>query len=182
MSFLLRNFDQIVALGVWIVLWTLGGWWIARKAFNLQPDEQAMVGLAVGLVMEDLLVNFLAPFMSFPLACWLGVSFVFIIGLVLALPDGWRSLLSIRLVPGQWVALLLLIALFTAIGRGMAIFDDYAHLPTVSLMATGDIPPHFSLDPSVPYGYHYFLLLFAAQVVRLGQLFTWVALDFSRGL
>ena len=74
------------------------------------------------------------------------------------------------------------LSLFTAIGRGMAIFDDYAHLPTVSLMATGDVPPHFSLDPSMPYGYHYFLLLFAAQIVRLGQVFPWVALDFSRGL
>ena len=189
MSFLLRNFDQIAALGAWIVLWMLGGWWIARRAFNLQSDEQVMVGLAVGLVMEDLLVNFLAPFMSFPLACWLGAGLVFMVGMVMILPDGWRSLFSIRpaqhsvrVEPGQWVVLLLLIALFTAIGRGMAIFDDYAHLPTVSLMATGDIPPHFSLDPSVPYGYHYFLLLFAAQVVQLGQLFPWVALDFSRGL
>ena len=188
MSFLIRNLGQIVSLVGWIALWSLGGIWIARRAFNLRPNEQALVGLAVGLVMEDLLVNFLGFVLPFELACWIGVSLIFAIGLVLALtgpqPGGRRSLRSLlpTLVPGQWLVLLILVALFYGIGRGMAIFDDYAHLPTVSLMATGDVPPHFSLDPGVPYGYHYFLLLVAAQIVRLGDIFPWVALDFARAL
>ena len=188
MSFLIRNLGQIVSLVGWIALWSLGGIWIARRAFNLRPNEQALVGLAVGLVMEDLLVNFLGFVLPFELACWIGVGLVFVAGLVLALtgeqPGGRRSLRSLlpSLVPGQWLVLLILVALFYGIGRGMAIFDDYAHLPTVSLMATGDVPPHFSLDPSVPYGYHYFLLLVAAQIVRLGDIFPWVALDFARAL
>jgi len=187
-SFLIRNLGQIVSLVGWIALWSLGGIWIARRAFNLRPNEQALVGLAVGLVMEDLLVNFLGFVLPFELACWIGVGLVFVAGLVLALtgeqPGGRRSLRSLlpSLVPGQWLVLLILVALFYGIGRGMAIFDDYAHLPTVSLMATGDVPPHFSLDPSVPYGYHYFLLLVAAQIVRLGDIFPWVALDFARAL
>jgi hypothetical protein len=190
-SFLIRNLGQIVSLVGWTALWSLGGMWIARRAFNLRPNEQALVGLAIGLVMEDLLVNFLAFALPFGLACWIGVALVFIIGLVFALPGGregqrsLRSLFSLRsfaIIPGQWLTFLVLVALFYAIGRGMAIFDDYAHLPTVSLMATGDVPPHFSLDPSVPYGYHYFLLLVAAQVVRLGDLFPWASLDFARAL
>ncbi len=162
--------------------------WIARRAFNLRPNEQALVGLAVGLVMENLLVNFLGFVLPFELACWVGVGLVFAVGLALALtgkpPAERRSLRSLlpAILPGQWLVFLVLVALFYGIGRGMAIFDDYAHLPTVSLMATGDVPPHFSLDPAVPYGYHYFLLLVAAQVVRLGDIFPWVALDFARAL
>ena len=188
MSFLIRNLGQIVSLVGWVALWSVGGIWIARRAFNLRRNEQAFVGLAVGLVMEDLLVNFLAFVLPFELACWIGVGLVFVIGLVCALtgqaPGERRSLRSLlpAIVPGQWLVFLLLVALCYGIGRGMAIFDDYAHLPTVSLMATGDVPPHFSLDPSVPYGYHYFLLLVAAQLVRLGDIFPWVALDFARAI
>ncbi|MGE5073995.1 MAG: hypothetical protein ACM3MF_11255, partial [Anaerolineae bacterium] len=62
------------------------------------------------------------------------------------------------------------------------IFDDYQNLPTISLMATGDVPPHFALDPSLNFGYHYLLLLFAAQLMRLWQMFPWTALDVARGL
>ena len=60
--------------------------WIARKAFNLRPNEQAFVGLAIGLVMEDLLVNFLWFVLPFSLASWIGVALVFAIGLAFALP------------------------------------------------------------------------------------------------
>jgi len=41
---------------------------------NLRRNEQAFVGLAVGLVMEDLLVNFLAFVLPFELACWIGLG------------------------------------------------------------------------------------------------------------
>ena len=76
----------------------------------------------------------------------------------------------------------LLTIFFISIGRGLALFDDYQNLPTVSLMATGDIPPHFALDPRFSFNYHYLLLLFAAQFMRLGNMFPWTALDASRGL
>jgi len=68
------------------------------------------------------------------------------------------------------------------IGRGLVIFDDYQNLPTISMMATGDIPPHFSLDPSLRFGYHYFLLLLSAQFVRLGDMYPFTALDLARAL
>jgi hypothetical protein len=72
--------------------------------------------------------------------------------------------------------------LFTSIGRGLGVFDDYQNLPTISLMAAGDVPPHFALNPSLRFGYHYLLLLFAAEVMRLGHMFPWSALDLARGL
>ncbi len=50
------------------------------------------------------------------------------------------------------------------------------------MMAAGDLPPHFALDPKVSYGYHYFLMLFAAQWMRLGGMYPWNALDLVRGL
>ncbi len=76
----------------------------------------------------------------------------------------------------------LLTFLFISIGRGLALFDDYQNIPTTSLMATGDIPPHFALDPHFSFNYHYLLLLFAAQFMRLGSMVPWTALDASRGL
>jgi hypothetical protein len=82
----------------------------------------------------------------------------------------------------HWLILFLLTVLFISIGRGLALFDDYQNLPTISLMATGDIPPHFALDPHFSFNYHYFLLLFATQFMRLGSMFPWTALDASRGL
>jgi hypothetical protein len=48
-------------------------------------------------------------------------------------------------------------------------------------MAAGDVPPHFALNPSLSFGYHYALLLFAAEIMRLGNLFPWTALDVVRG-
>ena len=70
--------------------------------------------------------------------------------------------------------------LFSLIGRGLPIFDDFQNLPTVSRLAAGDIAPHFPLNPEYRFGYHYFLLLIAAQVVRIGGLFPAVALDIVR--
>jgi hypothetical protein len=51
-----------------------------------------------------------------------------------------------------------------------------------SLIASGDIPPHFALDPGVRFGYHHFTLLFSAQLMRTGGLDPWLALDVARGL
>ena len=66
------------------------------------------------------------------------------------------------------------------ISRGLAIFDDYAHLPTISIMATGEIPPQFALNPDIPYSYHYFLLLFGAQIISLTGIMPWTAWDIAR--
>lgn len=182
MSALVNNAAQIAGLLVWVGLWTVGGWWLTLSAFNLRRNELALVGFTVGLVVETLLANGLARLLPLPLAFWAAAGLTFVLGLGLAASRDVRRLLRIPIVPAQWLALVFLTYVFTSIGRGLALYDDYAHLPTLSLMATGDIPPHFSLDPSVPYGYHYFLMLFATQIMRIADLLPWTALDFSRGL
>ena len=70
---------------------------------------------------------------------------------------------------------------FVSVGRGQAISDDFQNLPVASSIATGDIPPHFALNPSINFGYHYFTLLFAGQLMRIADMFVWTAMDVARG-
>jgi len=44
---------------------------------------------------------------------------------------------------------------------------------------TGDIPPHFSLNPSLRFGYHYFSFYWLAMDA-LGAIYPWNALDLAR--
>ena len=173
---------EMIMLVGWTALWALGGYWIVSASFNLRKNELALSGLAVGLFVQTLLANMLSRFLNLPLAFWLAALAAFILGAVLICLTDWRGLYRFNIVPGQWLAFALLAYIFFAIGRGLSLFDDYAHLPTVSLLAAGDIPPHFPLDPTVPYSYHYFLLLFSAELMRVGALFSWTALDAARAL
>ena len=189
-----QNLIELLRLAAWFLLWGLGGWWLARGAFHLHPREEGLVGLGVGLAVEVTLANFIARLFpgAVPLGIisWLAAGLVFGLGACLALRDALREdtrfnargllRLAPKICPRQGVALAGLVGLFFAISRGMAIFDDYAHLPTLSIMATGDVPPHFSLDPTISYGYHYFLLLFSAQIMRVSGWFPWTAWDLGR--
>ncbi len=179
---MMTDLTHYLSLVAWVLVWGLGGVWLARAAFRLRANEQVLVGFAVGFIIQNSLVNALARWVALPLAAWLAAALVLAAGLILAFRrDGWAGLrFSIR--PLQLVLFAGLVFVYFMISRGMAIFDDYAHLPTVSIMATGDIPPHFSLDPQVIYGYHHFLLLFSAQVMRVAQLPPWTALDVGRAL
>jgi hypothetical protein len=162
---------------------SLGGWMLAASLFRLRRGEIAIGGLALGLLLQNWLTNILAHWLDLPLAAWLSAFIVLLAGLAAAwkfrtfgllrgVLDSWRL----------WLLLALLTYLFYSTGRGLGLFDDYQNLPTVSLLATGDIPPHFALDPSLRFGYHYFALLLSAQVMRLGGTFPWIALDAARGL
>jgi len=182
MQNILHHLPNIFTLLAWTALWFIGGVWTAKGAFNLRRNEVTLVGFAIGLVMQTWLVNLLAQVLPFQSAIWLAAVFVLLVGLAFLLPSGWRELYRIPVYPLQWLALLILAYSFTMITRGLAIFDDYAHLPTTSILATGDIPPRFALNPNASYGYHYFLMLFVAQLMRLGDIFPWVALDLGRGL
>lgn len=181
MDFTSANIVNIALLGLWGLLWLLGGWWIVRAAFNLRPQEEGIVGAAVGLILQTWLANLLARVLDLSLAFWLSSAILFLAGILFNLKKGWKSLFQLKIVPGHWIALLVLAYAFTGISRGLAIFDDYAHLPTTSLMAAGNIPPQFPLNPNAPYGYHYLLLLIAAGVARIGNFYVWTALDIARG-
>lgn len=185
MKLLLTNLGDIGSLLLWVGLWTLGGWWIVRNAFNLRTNEQAMAGFGLGLVLENWIANLLGMTLPVMTAFWLAAGLVLIIGVGFSLPlrrENLRSRLYIPILPLQWGVLIILVFILMSVGRGLAILDDYQNLPITSLIATGDIPPHFALDPTVNFNYHYFTLLFAAQLMRIGDFFVWNALDLARGL
>lgn len=164
----------------WALLWVAGGWLLTAALFRLRRGEMAMVGLSVGLVLQIWLSNIVAHAFPAPLAFWLSAGIVLLAGVAAAVR--FRPSLDLKASTFQWICLGGLTLLFVSIGRGLGIFDDYQNLPTISLMAAGDVPPHFALNPSLNFGYHYLLLLFAAQAMRLGHMFPWSALDLARGL
>lgn len=171
-----------------LALWTLGGWLIISRAFNLPIHERGLVSLGVGLVSATWLANWLARFLPPTLAFWGAALLTVALGLALSwpvkrdlfpqnlrIPDVMRGLTA-------WIPFIVFVVIFTLIGRGFAFFDDHQNLPPVSIMATGDVPPRFSFNPDLRFGYHYFLLLVAAQFVRLADAGPWTALDLARGL
>ena len=81
----------------------------------------------------------------------------------------------------QLVALALLTLLFESALRGFSLFDEYLHLPLVSIMGAGDIPPHFYGDANLPFAYHYGLHIFAALLTRLANFYPYTAWDLARG-
>lgn len=182
MNFVLRNLNDFLILGGWAILWLTGGFWIARFAFRLPEKSQVFIGMALGLIINTWLANLLTFILPVDAAFWAAAVLTLLLGVLFAWGKPLRDLLSCSIPLGQVATFLILTYIFTMVSRGLAIYDDYAHLPTLSMMAAGDLPPHFPLDPSVPYGYHYFLILFAAQWMRLGGLYPWNALDLVRGI
>lgn len=188
--------DKLLFL-LWLLTWTIGGLLLASAAFHLPRRLILGVGLTLGAVTQVWLANLLGFVLPAPVAFWGGALLTLALGLLFGLrtsspPNGadlsprskFREILH-AIIPesvSQIAALILLTFIFTAIGRGLLLFEDYQNLPTISLMARGDIPPTFALDPNVRFGYHYLMLLFAAQITLLGGLVPWNALDLTRGL
>lgn len=165
---------------IWTMLWAAGGWLLSALLFRLHRGESALVGFGLGLTLQVSTANILARILPVPISFWIASAVVLVAGLGAAFR--FRRVLRIEIEWSPWVLLGLLTLLFNSIGRGLGVFDDYQNLPTVSLMATGDIPPHFALNPTLSFGYHYFLLLFCAELMRLGNLYPWSALDLGRAL
>ena len=169
---------------LWFLAWSLGGWLITDSVFHLPRRLIFGVGLALGALMQAWFANLLGYVLPMPYPFFGGALVTLALGLAFAWPLNMEKLRR-ALVPASWgqvLALIFLVYIFTAIGRGLGLFDDYQNLPTISLLARGEIPPRFALDPNVRFGYHYLMLLFAAQVMRLGGILPWNALDFTRGL
>ena len=173
---------SIFPLLLLFTLWGIGGWLMLSRHFEVPLNERGLIGFGLGLVISNMLVNFTARWMPLATACWLAGLLAVALGVLMAWPLGKESLKGFKFIWKQWLWFALATWLFTLIGRGLAIFDDYQNLPAVSIMATGDIPPHFPLRPDAWFGYHYFLLLLSAQIVRVGGAAPWVGLDFARGL
>jgi hypothetical protein len=172
---------RTVVLAAWMVLWMLGGVWLAGAAFRLEKAERLLVGIALGLAVENLLANLLARFLPIPAAAWVAAGLTCLLGLLLALRNGYNPL-HVPLPPGTLLAFGALSLLCYALGSGFGLFDEFLQLPTISLLASGAVPARFALDPSIPYEYHYFILFTSAQAARIGGIHFWSALDLLRGL
>lgn len=172
------NFLPLVIL---LALWALGGWLITVPV-SLPARERGLISLGIGLVLGTWFANWLARFMPTTLAFWGAALLTVLLGVALAWPLKRDLFPKEAFQPSQWIIFLIAVFVFTLIGRGFGFFDDHQNLPPVSIMATGDVPPHFAYNPSLSFGYHYFLLLVASEFVRLTAAGPWTALDLARGL
>lgn len=190
MSDWFRTLDPLSLLGFALVClgWAAGGWLAARAWFTLRPGERLVTGAAAGFVAYLTLVNWLTPLAGLGAAIWLGSGLVLAAGLGAAWragafsPAGRVELRSDLRDWPQLAAVLALALLLESTLRGISLFDEYIHLPMISVMAAGEIPPRFYLNPDLTFAYHYALQIFAAALVSLARFFPWSAWDASRGL
>lgn len=173
---------RVIPVFILMALWATGGWLITAGLFELKPVERHLVGFGIGLVLSNWLGNLAVRILPMPWAFWISALVVLGFGVLLAWPvrKDLRGMLSLSW--GQWLAFALLALFFTLIDRGLGILDDHQNLPILSMMAAGDIPPHFPFAANVVLGYHYFLLLLATQFMRVGSASPWVASDLAHGI
>jgi len=174
---------QIIPLTVLFILWGLGGWLLTLRWFDLEKHERGFIGFGLGLIIANWTGNFLARFLPMQYAFWVAGLLTLALGIFSTLPLKWEFILEhLKANWSKWLLFIAMAVLFTLIGRGLGMLDEYQNLPTASIMATGDIPPHLPGSPDVRYGYHYFLILLGVQFMRVAQAAPWTALDLARGL
>lgn len=165
-----------------ILLSTVGGYLICRLVFSVSARESLLIGIAFSSLLAVVLTNIASHWLSLQWAYLLASLIIFGTGVMLfvftpsrrEVFENWQQALPSLLV------FLLLFVLFLRINQGLAIFDENYNLPIVSLIAAGDVPPHFPFDPSQPLAYHYGLHLLAGVAVRLAGLSPWLAFDAVR--
>jgi hypothetical protein len=186
MIYWMRSRDIVLPVSylVMSLLWSFGGWMIVTHGFAVRARERWICGIAAGFALFITLSNLLANVLAVSAAFWVATLLILAGGVILAIRSAGRPWIDLRDLRA-WPLVVLGVAttwVFTLILRGLAIFDDYYHLPLVSTMAAGNIPPVFQLDPSQRLPYHYALQVFAASLVRLGGLLPWSAWDLSRAI
>lgn len=186
----------------WLLLFSLlwlGGWLLTSHLFSLRSRERILSGLATGILLFIVLANALAPLTGWIFASAGKAASVNILFWLAALSTAGLGLQAYLIHRRQvhpnplplldredlqaWPQLLsaaALMVLFTLINRGLALFDDYHNLPIVSMIAAGDLPPHFYLNPEFRLDYHYGLHILGASMMRVGGLTPWGAFDLSK--
>jgi len=163
------------------LLWSLGGYLIARLVFFVSARESLAVGIGLGSLLVIVLTNLASH--------WLSLQWAYLLATMLIIGAGGISVIFNRRgdVFENWqqalppfFAFLLLFVLFLKINQGLAIFDENYNLPIVSLIAAGDVPPRFPFNPSQPLAYHYGLHLLAGVAVRFVGISPWLAFDAVR--
>ena len=179
--------NSLIDIALYLLLcsgWALGGYLLVRTAFHLRRSERVVSGLGVGFLLFIGISNLFAHILQLTVAYWCASLFIFVVGVICAWRSNiqpWMEKRDLHSIP-LLVGLVAISVLFTLILRSESIFDDYQHLPLVSIMAAGDIPPHFYLNPEFFFAYHYGLQVFAASMVRLAGFFPWSAWDISRAI
>ncbi len=173
----------VLLLGILFLLLAGSGWVMATHAFRLRSRERIPVGISLGLILfiffSNLFGRWIPPEWSFWTA---GLVVLLIAGLAWFINRG--KILDLR--DGQvWPQLIVLglaIVVFTLMGRGLGIFDDRKNLSLISLLAAGDIPPHFYMNSDFLFSYHYGFQLLGAFLMRIGGMYPWSAFDLSKGI
>ena len=174
---------DLVFLALQFLLLSLGGWVTATHAFRIPSKERIPIGIALGLVLFIFFSNIFGHWFTPNASYWIAVLSVLLLGGLAWFINKGQILESRDL--EVWPQLLMLgfaIGIFTLIGRGLAIFDDRKNLSLISLMAAGDIPPHFYMNSNFLFSYHYGFQLLGASMMRIGGLFPWSAFDLSKGI
>ncbi len=174
----------LLAFALTCLAWSVGGWLAVQAWFGLRRGERLVGGLAAGFVVNLTLVNLFTPLTGLPAASALSAVLILAAGLWAAWRGrpGWAALRADLRDWPQVVLLLALTLLFETAQRGVSLFDEYLHLPMVSIMGTGRMPPPFYLNPDMNLAYHYGLQIFAAVLENLAHFFPWSAWDLTRGL
>lgn len=174
---------RIIPLLLLFLLWGIGGWLMTLRWFDLEPHERGFIGFGLGLVVANWIGNFVARLLPLSMAFWIAALLTLGLGLFSAWPLRREWFVPVaKLQWGKWLLFVGAVLVFTLIGRGLGMLDDFQNLPLSSLMATGDLPPHFPGRPDTRFGYHYFLILLSVQLMRVASAGPWTALDLARGL
>ncbi len=164
-------------------IWSLGGWLLARHAFQLEDRERLILGFGLGLSGYLWIANLLGHWFS-PDFTFIGAAFL-VLGLGLGFAwRGERPVLDRQdFRVWRWIILGLFLAwVITCLARGLAVFDDRKNISIISTMAAGDIPPHHYMNSAFYFAYHYGFQLFGASLMRLGGLLPWSAFDLSKAI
>ena len=175
---------DLVLLMLQVLLWGFGGYFLVRNIFRIHKREQTIVGFAVGLLLFMWGGNLLAQILPLNWALWITSGSLFLLGVGSEIKgkSAFRDLLP----ASQEIPLIIVTGvvflIFVLINRGLAIFDDYHNLPLVSVIASGDVPPQYYLNPAVMLPYHYGLHFISASWMTIGGMFPWSAFDIAKAL
>jgi hypothetical protein len=165
------------------LVFTIGGWLIATHAFNLEKKQRLLIGFGLGLVIYLWLVNLMGGWFDLKIAYLLPAFLILLIGLTLAWRSGMPLLdLSDLKISPLFILFLGLLAYSVLLERGLGIYDDYHHLPAISAMGAGNLPPRYMLNASFDYSYHYGFELLGGSLMQLGNMFPWSAFDISKSI
>jgi len=162
------------------ILWSVGGWLLSSVYFSIKKNR-LLAGISLGLSMHLVFSNLLIRIIPAGTGFWASAVLILVLGAAAAFLER-ESLPRPSISEFQSIFWLLVFTfMISLIGRGVSIFDDRKNLSLISIMAAGDIPPHFYMNPESLFSYHYGFQMIGANLMRTGGFFPWSAFDLSKG-